>query len=467
MFLLFVIVAQLLLGTLYIYLGNPVLFTGGLLAAGVMGCTLFSFRRTVVILLMYVSLLPAAEYGSRTPFFHGVYFHLPILFVFMILLGIYLMGESLHSGRRPRLSWAGLDGWVLGLTGVTLLSAFRGLVLNPNLSIIRMETAFLLLYAIYFLYRVGLDFRGFSFLWRWFILAAILTSVVFVALAHSMGSLSGLFLSRVVTRQPHLALLGIPLLMSSMIMKRHWGQRLLSLGLLLPLLVMVFLSQQRGLWGGVLVTCFVLITLIYFRKERTWIRVLRFFILILLILCVIVGAVLVIDRFVEGSILLTLFSRMISMKSLSMDVSTQIRVSDIHRVVDAWDRSLWTRLVGTGLGASYESVDFARSYPYLIDNSYLFVLWKMGILGFLVLCGLLLSVLRKGMFLFFQTNEEEVRILIVGLVSGLMGLMVVALTNACLVQYRFIVVWALLFASIESLYRSYVDRQDNDSWVGG
>ena len=165
-----------------------------------------------------------------------------------------------------------------------------------------------------------------------------------------------------------------------------------------------------------------------------------------------------IDKLFFGSIALTILSRVETLVSLSTDASTNIRLSEIIRALQVWDNNVFSMLFGTGLGSAYESIDATRPYNYSVDNSYIIVLWKMGFLGLILFLLLIFILYKHGLHIYSHTRNNEDQQLVAALLSGFGGLLVIALTNACIVRYRFIIIWALVFATIQVLY----NRLKND-----
>ena len=135
------------------------------------------------------------------------------------------------------------------------------------------------------------------------------------------------------------------------------------------------------------------------------------------------------------------------------DVSMNMRMLGIRRVMNQWQDSWINILFGTGLGAAKKRIAYNDTYPFIVDNSYVFLLWKMGIVGLLSYLSLFFLFFKKGLYVFFHTTKVESKQLSSALMAGVAGLLVVGLSNTCLLLYRFIIIWALAIATIELLYR--------------
>ena len=59
---------------------------------------------------------------------------------------------------------------------------------------------------------------------------------------------------------------------------------------------------------------------------------------------------------------------------------------------------------------------------------------------------------KRGLYVFTHTIQERYKQLSASLMSGFAGLLLIGLTNTCLVRYRFIIIWAFMIATVEKLY---------------
>ena len=133
-------------------------------------------------------------------------------------------------------------------------------------------------------------------------------------------------------------------------------------------------------------------------------------------------------------------------------------MTEIKHALLQWKDNI---LFGTGLGAKIELVTLIHISPQLIDNSYVFILWKTGLVGFTLFILILFNFIKKGIKLFLKLNQTNEQWIVAAITSGFIGLMFIGLTNTCLVHYRFIILWALAFAYIETMYKKYFLLNNN------
>ena len=284
-------------------------------------------------------------------------------------------------------------------------------------------------------------------------LIAVAVSIEFTLLAFSEINPVSILVTRVVTQQPHLAQIGFPILASNILFYTNKWKKLFSVIGLLPVTCMIFFSQQRGLWVGIIFSLIVLGGFKFIKNKITLVQVFKYLMIILLIFASLVVILLLLDRFLFGSVLITVFSRMNTLTALSTDESLNIRLFEIIRALHQWDNNIFNILFGTGLGSHYGAVRIDRLNTVSLDNSFAYILWKMGIIGFILFMFIYIQFFIKGLFIYIHSKVLFHKQLIAAILSAIAGLCVIGLTNACLVRYRFIIFWALLLAIVELLYR--------------
>jgi hypothetical protein len=411
----------------------------------------FSVRNTLIAMFLTTSLLPVYAWGSRYKFFRGIYYHEIIVYFFLALIIVWALYNRLAGDRRNPIRWSGLDVNLVLFLIYILFTSLRGLVENPNHQIIYTETHHLLLYGFFFIYARLLSDRDMQVVLYAIPVITFIVSIEFILLVASEGGLSGVFVKRIVTQQPHLAQAAIPLLAASFLLPRKRA-RIWSLAAFFPIAAMVFFCQQRGLWVGIFLST-VLVLIFNFLKNRfTIFRFLKIVLVIVLILVLLAGVFLIIDRLVTGSVFFTMSERLFSMTTGSRDASMNIRMSEIRRALDFWDNNIVSVLFGTGLGSEYDTVDINRTYGYSVDNSFAFLLWKAGIIGLLLFVSIYINAIRKGFSLLRSDLPAEHRYAASALTAALIGLCFIAFTNACIVSYRFILIWSFMIYVLHRLH---------------
>lgn len=420
---------------------------------------LFSVRNTLVIVFAYLAIIPSAGWGSGYAFFHGVYFNQLVLFGLFLVVLMWVVADKavaleIHGNRFSYLDWAILIFLILS-TFSALMGATGGFPLDR----VRGETFFLWCYGFYFIYTRSLTIDSTSFLWNMLMLIIVAVSIEYIFLSLSAGNIANILVTRIVTQQPNLAQIAFPFLGSYVFFKSPARVKIVSMIAMLPIGAMMFLCQQRALWVGVFFSI-LLVSGFAFCKERFSIaRTLKFTLTFFSILGLIILAFILLDWIFTGSVILTLITKLTSLTALSVDQSMNIRLSEIYRALDQWDNSLVTIIFGTGLGAKFESIDIMRAGTAIVDCSYVYILWKSGLIGLAAYTFLVFAFFRRGFAVFNRATDESSKQITAALMSAFAGLLVIGLTNTCLVRYRFIVIWAFILATIEILFRETERRR--------
>lgn len=409
----------------------------------------FSIERTLLLLIVYICVLPSYAWGAQYSFFK-LYASIEII-AGLVLLCLFILFTKCLLGFHQKNRYSVLDVSILAFLLWVSFSSVVGYFNHGNGQLILLECFFLFLYATYFLViNNRIDEKWIYRLWNVFSIVTIVVSIEYMLLALSEAGSGNIFIMRVTTQQPHLALLGVPLFVGFFVMPSGASKKIVSFFALVCLSIMIFLSQQRGLWVGVTVTFFMFVTLSFFRGRVSPAKIFKFMAVLLLTVILIFSSLAVTEHIFKGSILLTLLPRIESFEDLSRDKSLEIRMSEIDHALDQWKESIIT---GTGLGSTYEQRNVDRPYTYHTDNSYAYLLWKTGIIGLLLYMTILFLFFKRALYIVRNTENTQQQRITIALAAGFTGLMVVALTNSCIVLYRFNIIWAMIFATIEIFYR--------------
>jgi len=111
-------------------------------------------------------------------------------------------------------------------------------------------------------------------------------------------------------------------------------------------------------------------------------------------------------------------------------------------------------LAGAGLGSTTIS-----RHRYILqitlDNSYIYLLWKMGIVGLVSFLSIYYIVIRRCRLILKSSAVVRERIFAATMLINTIGLLIVGMTNVCIAHYRFIFVWLAAIAGIEAIARKY------------
>jgi hypothetical protein len=166
-------------------------------------------------------------------------------------------------------------------------------------------------------------------------------------------------------------------------------------------------------------------------------------------------AVLGLSRITSGAAILVLIKRLISLANfqyLQVDASGFVRMTEIKQALASIHGIQW--IYGRGIGDTFYSFLRTTTKPYL-DNSYAWVLWKMGIIGLLSFMSMFAIFFQRAIFLLKKCANKRDLIYIVTITMNMLGIMICSLGNASLIQFRYIIIWSTSMGVIETMYREY------------
>ncbi|MEO0110689.1 MAG: O-antigen ligase family protein, partial [candidate division WOR-3 bacterium] len=155
--------------------------------------------------------------------------------------------------------------------------------------------------------------------------------------------------------------------------------------------------------------------------------------------------------------------RFASFKILEYDVSLLARMELGKYVIEKVRQSPF---LGVGLADFVRYRYFptlGRFNVYLLDNTYLQLLWKTGILGLTLFLGMMGFFLARAWFILKKGRTTFDKIIGSSIFFSFLTLMISGLQCAILVGYRFNLVWAVLAGITELRAReikNQIERKD-------
>lgn len=438
-------------------------FSSSFIALMAVGLLLFapwllsSAERTFYALIAYVSLLPSYAAYLRYPYLK-YYVNLGLVAGLILYLFLYHFAKRSMQGGGHREEFSVQDRSILFFLAWIFFSVLWGFYNGGSVKYIYTEAYFFSLYLCYFIVIVNFNEEKVRRMWGLVALVTVVVSFEYIYIALKEAGLGALLIKRVSTQQPHLAQLAIPYLASFMLFKSSRILKWIAIAAVMPMALMVFFSQQRALWGAIFVS---LVVLWGFRSlqqgvnARTLLRFLRYLLFTALLLLIMVWLV---DRIIMGSSIFTILFRFATLLDIANDQSLAIRMGEISHAMQQWQHY---PMLGTGLGSTISPVTLIHYSNNNVDNSYAVILWKTGIIGLALFISILVLVFKHGLYVFMHTKSIERQRMTAALLSGFTGLLVIALTNACLAFYIYNIIWAACFATIEILYRAERSEQMN------
>jgi len=433
----------LALGGLAVFVGfdlaSPVLILA--LVVGLVASPFVVLRNDRVFAIFFF-ILAAFQWMPRRFEWIPVGYHPVLAMGLLTLIGWNFIRERLDRGDLtwPRDSiktpWILLGLWVTW-------SAVHGYTRGNSESYLQAE---ILIAAHYLLYLPAIDAlttpRRIAL-----VLAALALGVLAASAEYFVAGVTASFADnrwgRVISRQANLVVTAAPFAVAmALVVRRHAWMWLLGLA---PCLVLVLFSQQRSLFIGLPVAILAALVLGFRAPSVVRRRV----------LVIVLGAVLLL-----GGLWTVLSSvRVGHMGSVTESVATRgeasefteassllIRFASWHFV---WENRIKERpLEGWGLGNTAE-IPVLRQIAYgsvgHVDNTYILLTWKMGLVGLALFLTLYLAALWRGWQL-LRHPRPEVQALAIGILASLLGALFISLASSMVSNYRFNAIWTVYMA---------------------
>lgn len=296
---------------------------------------------------------------------------------------------------------------------------------------------YLLIFPIsYLFYKRDFYFSGFSFL-----------LIISVVIAFEYIVLNQLLLNfRFVTFQSGFLPLVSGVLFSYVLYNKNTIRRIVATVLLFIVTAGAFVTLTRTLW----VTTILVLFLVWFFYLKSENKLSIYKIVLLIIISLPLFLIWDMDRSSNQKISQ---SNIVEYRTQSVvnpleDRSFLMRVEFVYY---ASQRFLESPIFGKGLGdfLKYQIFNISDAANYYIDNSWLYFLWKGGLIGFLLFAWLYIRFFRASYFVLKNTPDIRVKYIALGLLGGFIGLSFLGVLSPLLIKYKTNALIAFFFAYIE------------------
>lgn len=395
----------------------------------------------LLVLIFYISILPNKDWGSAYQFFN-YYVDMRIVLLMLFCAGCILYLRSLKE-EITGIKFGALDKLFFIFIIYILINGVWGMSQGNGISNVYVDVVFAGLYASYFIFRIVLNnqraIRTFIII---LIIGSTLASIQYIVFSLSNLQSGSIFLTRVTTQQPHLAQISIPLLTGIFLFRGKLKYKIISFALILPNFAMVIFSQQRSLYVSVVISIFIVIFFYIFREGVEFRKLIKFIFGIISFVLVIILFIVLLEYYFHINFIFTIFQRMGTLQDVTSDTSWTIRFTEVKFALEKWSNH---PIIGSGMGSTYPNIFFHRGNTG-VDNSYAFVLWKMGIMGLILFMFVYLKFLWIGIVDFWKKKSYYDKMIIAGFLAGMLGMMLIAITNESIILYRFNIIWAAIIA---------------------
>ena len=438
--------------TLVLVVGGPSLFSiemMSLVAPVLIGISfvLFSVQRTLIVLLLLNIVLPV-KVLMQLRLVGGLQFQEILILVALLFASIELIYRRSLSVRRTEVDFPVL---IFGI--VVLCSAAVGMLNGNSLSVLFRDLRFPLYYLVFFLVTNFVDSRAAS---RLFVALLIFSGLV-VSVEYILEFLGAIDLSagtrfvRVARLQGLILPVALLLIVNQFIYDPKQFGRPLLFSLFLPIGLAFVLTVGRGMWVAFAVG---LLSVAWFHRglsgERrgTW----RTAIVILSVVGVLATTVAAFQSFTGAAVSAHALERSRTFVDIERDVHVLGRLFSYSNVAEA---ILQHPILGGGQGATLTFPIFNATEErfqvwtvWTVDNLYLMLLWKMGLIGLLAASWLGWRMLRSCLRTLRGTTDPTVRAFSGGALAVLIAMFTLGLSDGSMIHGRFALVFGVLFGLI-------------------
>lgn len=436
---------QIVLVTAPIYFAPQIFWAVPALALA-LGFFLFSVERTLWLLLIVTIALPASLLASLV--LPG---GLRLQEGFLLLACFFALVDWIYR-RDLRLLHTAADGPVLAFLLVVVFSIAVGFLHGNSVSVIWRDARFPLYFIAFFLVTNFVNAE--SVLRRYAPLLVLLG--LLVGLEYVLEFVGAIDLSvgdrfvRVARLQGMILPLSLLLVVAQLVFApQRWGKPLL-LAIFFPIGLAFVLTVGRSMWASFAIGLFC-IGYMHNRLRGGGSRW-RAVLLIAMVLVLLVGTVFFFQRFTGAAVGAHVFERSRSLVEYEENVHVLGRLFSYAVALESIAQH---PIIGNGQGTTLmllnfdeEMLSFEWTRAWTVDNLYLTILLKMGLLGFATFFWMYVRTMRLAWRTFHQSNDSNARAFCAASFAMLMGLLALGIGNAAMVNGRFALVYAVLFALV-------------------
>jgi len=336
--------------------------------------------------------------------------------------------------------------------GLIVLNFIRGLYRGYERDFLIDETIKYLFYPVtyYFFLLVFSEKKDLGIIRRVFEYSIILTSIVSLeVIAMYLFITKG---GRVLTRFGNVIMIG--LLIALTFIRFRSVAPITKIYYYLSIVLMsigIMLTMQRSIWIATAASVVVLYFLDLISRKVSF----KESLLKLIILCILLFSVV----YVFNKISLdteALVGRTENMQKGQIDYSLAIRIYTFLKVLDITKDEL---LLGRGLGDAAYFPLLTSKIKNLVDNSFVALFWKMGVLGLAIFLILYSMALWKLIRIIMLSIDPVVKSISIIIFSVFIGQLINSLACVALTQYHYNFIWAMFFAITEFLYKKTVHTE--------
>ncbi len=255
------------------------------------------------------------------------------------------------------------------------------------------------------------------------------------------------FQQRFVTFQSGFLPLTIGVVFAYYLFNNNRNKKLVAIFALLILIAGTFVTLTRTLW---VVTFLIMLSilLIYLKHNNKLTIFKTCFVLLILVIPILISGDTANQVQKKPLLNQSLKARTESISDPLQDASFLMRVElGYYAVQDFLKKPIFGNAIGSYV--RYKIFVFSPLPVYYIDSSWLYMLWKGGIIGFLLFAWLFFRFFKAAFYVLKNSKDINAKIIALGLIGGFIGMVFLGLLSPLLIKYKTNALLAFLFAYIE------------------
>lgn len=412
--------------------------------------TFFSVEKIFLLLAFYIAAFPMLEYLGNFPgLIIGFSWKIayPLFALLIIYWSIYLLTH------RENFLLNRMDIAIIIYLVIMSISGVSGFLRGYDRKIFLYDFLPIPFFLGYFIFLYSPLRNKLKKYYDFLLAIAIFVSFQFIYAVVNYKSL--FFLGRIVSEHIHIAQLAIPYIIATLIFSTSRTRKILFSFPLLLVISGVIISQQRSLYAATSLTI-VFLTGVFLYTRRVWIKnnLSRFATYITAACLLIVAITTIIQIITRGKFLTTLNARFfifLNLEQLSADTSWKGRWREINHALKGL-KHFW--FFGQGFGASHIT-RFRFTRQFVLDQSYLYLIWKTGVIGLLSLLYMYFTFFTRNIKTLRKKITNDEKIFLITALFNAAGMILIAFANVSIAHFRLLFIWGALFASTEIIARKY------------
>jgi O-antigen ligase len=417
----------------------------------------YAFVKSLPVFLLLLCIIPFVYLSDNFNYnFNYVFLQDAPIFIFLMLGVFYYV---VKKGNRMTISISYLQLPVALLILYSLFSAILGLTKGQSFYQVSFEfyNIFYYFLIIPFVFLLKKD-KYYKTLFYTIVLVSIIVAIEYLA-----NNLLFRPDKRFTTFHAGFFPITAGLLFSSLLNSiKNSVKSLCLIGCLVLIIGGSFVTLTRSVWVAVLVSLAVVGILSYIKSRNIVLTKKQIFSYSIIVLFLIFSMIFMnSDSPTNGRVGVAEKSetRMESIANPTSDTSFLMRVEIAYYIVQ---RFLSSPIWGDGLGASMRYKIFSNNAFYYPDNSWLYMLWKGGIVGLFLFSWMYYRFFRQSYHIFRKHRDKFGEVISLGLIGGFAGSLLFSFFAANLIKYsKTNLLIVVCFAFIE--YKSHLYGNENST----